>query len=111
MVIYELISSSKTETGISAVGGHGFRVNCPPGHRLVSFMTTSEFSITPLSHVVIPSVVKEIRRTNHISCMERVGGINFHPRKAGGYRPNAGFEILVEATQLNQALHDGIVFF
>ena len=24
--------------------------------------------------------------------MDRVGGINFHPRKAGGYQPNAGFE-------------------
>ena len=43
--------------------------------------------------------------------MDRVGGINFHPRKAGGYRPNAGFEILVGETELNQALGDGIVFF
>ena len=40
-----------------------------------------------------------------------VGGINFHPSKAGGYRPNAGFDIEVGETQLNQALSDGLVFF
>ena len=40
-----------------------------------------------------------------------VGGINFHPRKAGGYRPNAGFDIEVGETQLNHALSERLVFF
>ena len=38
-----------------------------------------------------------------------VGEINFHPRKAGGYRPNAGFDIEVGETQLNQALSESFL--
>ena len=109
MVVIELISSSQTVTRISAVGGHGFRVNCQPGHRLVPLMATRESSIAPLFHET--SAVEAIRQTNNLSSMDRVGGINFHPRKAGNYRPNAGFDILMGETQLNQALGDGLFFF
>ena len=43
--------------------------------------------------------------------MDRAGGINFHPKVAGGYRPNADHDMVIGEFQLNQALVDGFVFF
>ena len=47
VVMYELISCGRIKTQISTLGGHGFRVFTPPGHRLVPFKNMrSPLSIT-----------------------------------------------------------------
>lgn len=109
VIIFELRSLLKTETRIAALGGHGFRVNCPPGHRLIPAMASGVFTCTPLTHET--AATEEIKKTNHLLTMGRKGGINFHPRVAGGYRPNADYDILIGDTQLNQALSEGMCFF
>ena len=43
--------------------------------------------------------------------MDRIGGINFCPRKAGGYRSQARFVVQLNHQQLNQALGHNIDFF
>ena len=109
VVMFELISYGMTETRISALGGHGFRVFTPPGHRLVPFMTSKKHEISLLYHET--AAVKAIKTANQLSSMDRAGGINFHPKVAGGYRPNADHDMVIGEFQLNQALVDGFVFF
>ena len=50
VIMYELISNGNTEIQISAIGGHGFPVFTPPGHCLVSILSSGRHQITPLYH-------------------------------------------------------------
>ena len=91
------------------LGGHGFQVFSPPGHCLVPVVHSGKFAITPLFHET--TAVKAIRGANQLLCMGRPGGVNFHPKVARGYRPNANFDMIIGDCQLYQALIDGIFFF
>ena len=109
VIMYELISYGNIEIRISSLGGHGFPVYSPPGHRLVPILSSGRHQITPLYHET--AAVKAIKTANQLSSMDRAGGINFHPTKSGGYRPNADFYMIIRESQLNKAVADGLVFF
>ena len=106
--MYELISYGNTGIRISTIGGHGFPVFTPPGHCLVSILSSGRHQITPLYHKT--EAVKAIKTANQLSSMDRASGINFHPKKSGGYHTNADLYMNIRESQLNKAVVDGLVF-
>ena len=110
VLIYERWSSGAKEVRISALGGHGFPVFAPPGHCLIPKPSEScPSAVTPLNHET--DKIGPIKKANFLSSMDRAGGINFHPRVSGGYRPRANFDITIDQMQLTRALDDGLDFF
>ena len=107
LIAIQMLSFS-TEVRIGCLGGHGFQVYAPPGHCLIPF-SKYPISITPLVHET--DAADSILASECLSAMEQIGGINFCPRKAGGYRSRAHFVVQLNHQQLNQVLGHNIVFF
>ena len=100
--------SLPTKLRIGCLGGHGFQVYAPPGHCFIPF---SKYSISITSLVHETDAADSIVASEFLSAMERIDGINFCPRKAGGYRSRARFVVQLNHQQLNQALGHNIDFF
>ena len=92
---------------MAALGGHGFFVSCPPGHKEIE-KTEVDF-YTPLVHESAEGEL--IRKSGFLSAMRRKGGINFTVGRRGGYRPNACSIAVIDAQQMANAIDDGCVFF
>ena len=71
-------------------------------------MSFGRHEITPLYHKIV--AVKAIMTANQLSSTDRASGINFHPKKSGGYHPNADLYMIIRESQLNKAVVDGLVF-
>ena len=94
--------SLPTKLRIGCLCGHGLQVFAPPGHCLILF-SKYLIPITPLVHKT--DAADSILASECLSAMERIGGINFCPRKA------ANFVVQLNHQQLNQALGHKIDFF
>ena len=71
----------KRQKRIAALGGHGFTVPSPPGHKIIQKEQASQFA--PLLHETDKRA--EIEESGHFSAMHHSGGINFSVHKSGGY--------------------------
>ena len=109
-IVFELFSHGRKEIRVAALGGHGFPVYAPPGHCLITNLSPEDGTqVTPLVHET--DKVSLIKQAGYLSSMDRNGGINFHPKVSGGYRPNANYEISIDDAQLVNAINDGLQFF
>ena len=67
------------------MGGHGFHVPHPQGHRLIDKEDIEIFA--PLIHET--DARENIEESGFLSAMRREGGINFTSKRPGGYWPKA----------------------
>ena len=109
MIVIEerVVGTKKKERRIAALGGHGFAVQSPPGHKIIEKETAGQFA--PLVHET--DARAEIERSGYLSAMHRAGGINFTIREPGGYRPKANTIIAIHSHQLVAAIETGLTFF
>ena len=99
--------TDRTERRIAALGGHGFHVPHPQGHRLIDKEDSEIFS--PLIHET--DAREKIEESGFLSAMRREGGINFTSKQPGGYRLKANALVTLDAQQLKNAIESGIIFF
>ena len=89
------------------MGGHGFHVPHPQGHRLIDKEDIEIFA--PLIHET--DARENIEESGFLSAMRREGGINFTSKRPGGYRPKAKTLVTLDAQQMKRAIESGLTFF
>ena len=89
------------------MGGHGFHVPHPQGHRLIDKEDIEIFA--PLIHDT--GARENIEKSGFLSAMRREGGINFTSKRPGGYRPKAKTLVTLDAQQMKRAIESGLTFF
>ena len=109
MIAFEerIVGTNRTETKLAALGGHGFHVPNPQGHKLIDKEDAKLFA--PLIHET--DAREQIEKSSFLSAMRREGGINFTSKRPGGYRPRADTLVTMDEKQLSSAIKSGLTFF
>ena len=109
MIAFEerVIGTNRIERRVAALGGHGFHVPHPQGHRLIDKEDIEIFA--PLIHET--DARENIEESGFLSAMRREGGINFTSKRPGGYRPKAKTLVTLDAQQMKRAIESGLTFF
>ena len=109
MIAFEerIVGTERKERRVAAVGGHGFHVPNPQGHKLIDKEDVEFFA--PLIHAT--DAREKIEECGFLSAMSREGGINFASKRPGGYRPKADVMVTIDARQLLSAIENGLNFF
>ena len=109
MIAFEerVIGTNRIERRVAALGGHGFHVPHPQGHRLIDKEDIEIFA--PLIHET--DARENIEESGFLSAMRCEGGINFTSKRPGGYRPKAKTLVTLNAQQMKRAIESGLTFF
>ena len=109
MIAFEerVVGTNKIETKVAALGGHGFHVPNPQGHKLIDKDDADLFA--PLFHET--DAREKIEKSSFLSAMRRQGGINFTSKRPGGYRSKADTLVTMDEKQLSTAIKSGLVFY
>ena len=109
MIAFEerIVGTDREERRVAALGGHGFHVPNPQGHKLIDKEDVEFFA--PLIHET--DAREKIEGCGFLSAMSREGGINFTSKRPGGYRQNADAMVTIDACQLLSAIENGLNFF
>ena len=94
-------------TRISALGGHGFFVSWPRGHKIIE--KTEVGLDTRLVHETTEG--ESLKKSGFLSAMRWKGGVNFTIKHRGGYRPKTKYGAIVDAEHMANAIDDGFVCF
>ena len=109
MIAFEemVVGTNSTEIRVAALGGHGFHVPNPQGHKLIDKDDAAFFA--PLIHET--DAREKIEDSSFLSAMSRQGGINFTSKRPGGYRPKADTLVTIDEKQLSSAIKSGLNFY
>ena len=109
MIAFEerIVGTERKERRVAALGGHGFHVPNPQGHKLIDKEDVEFFA--PLIHAT--DAREKIEECGFLSAMSREGGINFASKRPGGYRQNADAMVTIDACRLLSAIENGLNFF